>query len=132
MLHFQNLIIDPEKRFPEFDGGASLPPTCSYFCIPEENPAAMTKRTIDLGNTLVTPGALEALQESGERPWKFLRRHARCDWGEVVDEDWEANDLALDNGERLLSAYFTRLNRRIWVVTEADRSRTVVTLPEEY
>jgi len=92
----------------------------------------MTRRKVDLGNTLVTPGALAALEESGESPWKFLRRHAKGDWGEIVDADWEANDRALENGERLLSAYFTKLGCRIWVVSEADRSRTIVTLPEEY
>jgi len=92
----------------------------------------MTRNRIPLGNTTATPGALEALQESGESPWKFLRRHAKADWGEVCQTDWEANDQAIDNGERLLSVYFTAVGEKLWVLTEADRSATTVLLPAEY
>ena len=62
----------------------------------------------------------------------FLDRHARGDWGEVDAEDKQANQDALVHGERLLSAYRTSLDVRIWVITEADRSVTTILLPEEY
>ena len=85
-----------------------------------------------LGQTVATPGALEALSQAGQSPKEFLDRHARGDWGTVCGEDAEANDNALVDGERLLSAYVTSLGVRLWVITEADRSATTVLRPEEY
>jgi hypothetical protein len=85
-----------------------------------------------LGQLVATPGALRALQEAGQSPTDFLFRHVRGDWGEVCDEDKRLNDEALANGERLLSAYRTLRNVRIWAITEADRSSTCILLPEEY
>lgn len=85
-----------------------------------------------LGQLVATPGALEALQAAGQSPAEFLARHQIGDWGEVDAEDRRANDEALIQGERLLSAYRTATNTRLWVITEADRSSTCVLLPEEY
>ena len=88
--------------------------------------------TFPLGQTVATPGALAALQEAGQSPADFLARHVRGDWGEVCEEDKRLNDEALVNGERILSAYDTRLGTKLWVITEADRSSTCILLPEEY
>lgn len=85
-----------------------------------------------LGRILATPGALEALKESGETPDTFLRRHAKGDWGEVCEEDKLLNDEAVNDGTRILSAYRTKGNDRVWVITEADRSASTLLLPEEY
>jgi hypothetical protein len=85
-----------------------------------------------LGRLVATPGALVALERSGETAFAFFHRHEIGDWGEVPPEDRQANDQALVDGERLLSAYRTRLGTRLWVLTEADRSRTTILLPEEY
>jgi len=38
----------------------------------------------------------------------------------------------LEQGFRILSAYTTNAGDRIWVLTEADRSATILMLPEEY
>jgi hypothetical protein len=83
-----------------------------------------------LGRTLTTPGALEAVPQS--EMLQAMRRHARGDWGDLCDEDREANDLALKNGARLLSAYHTKTGTKFWIITEWDRSATTVLLPEEY
>lgn len=85
-----------------------------------------------LGKIVATPGALEALQNSGQSPHEFLERHVQGDWGEVCEEDNVLNDAAVKDGSRLLSAYRTTLNERIWVITEADRSATTCLLPSEY
>jgi hypothetical protein len=85
-----------------------------------------------LGRCVATPGALEALAQAGEAAWTYFNRHVRGDWGEVCEEDKHANDDALRNGERLLSAYRTSTGVKVWVITEADRSATTVLLPEEY
>ena len=61
------------------------------------------KPKFDLGQILATPGALEALQESGQPPHFFLARHGRGDWGEVCPRGQALNDQALVDGSRLLS-----------------------------
>jgi hypothetical protein len=84
-----------------------------------------------LGQILATPGALAALEESGQSPDIFLARHVRGDWGGVSAEDKCANDEALVSGERILSAYRTLKGEKLWIITEADRSATTILLPEE-
>jgi hypothetical protein len=83
-----------------------------------------------LGKTVATTGALVVL--SPEEPLVLLRRHASGDWGEVDTHDRRANDKALKDGTRLLSAYVSVSGERIWIITEADRSSTTIILPEEY
>jgi hypothetical protein len=60
-----------------------------------------------------------------------LRRHACGDWGDLCPEDTLANEEALRDGDRLLSAY-GQGELRFWIITEADRSVTTVLLPEDY
>jgi hypothetical protein len=95
------------------------------------------KPKFSLGRLLATPGALRALEESGQTPQFFLARHVRGDWGEVCQEDKMLNDQALVDGSRLLSAYRTLKNVRIWIITEAaddsgHRAATTALLPSEY
>ena len=86
-----------------------------------------------LGQTFITPGAEEALQIAGQTAIEFLRRHMSCDWGgELSDEDVQENELSLKEGFRLLSAYRTGKDQKLWIITEADRSATTVLLPSEY
>jgi hypothetical protein len=85
-----------------------------------------------LGKIVATPGALQALEEAGQSALDFVSRHARGDWGEVDAEDKRANEDALRDGDRILSAYRTKLGERVWVITEADRSSTTLLLPSEY
>ena len=85
-----------------------------------------------LGHVVATPAALEALAEAGQTPEFFLDKHVTGDWGEVCPQDKELNDQALVVGARVLSAYRTLHNVRLWIITEADRSSTCLLLPEEY
>jgi hypothetical protein len=89
-------------------------------------------RKFPLGRIVATPGALEAIAEAGQTPDFFLDKHVQGDWGEVDDDDKRANDEALVNGERLLSAYRTLKGERLWIITEADRSSSCLLKPEEY
>ena len=93
---------------------------------------ALQQAKFALGQLAATPGALEALKESGQTPSFFLECHAAGDWGEVGAEAWELNDQALIDGDRLLSAYRTLRGVKLWIITEADRSVTTILLPEEY
>jgi hypothetical protein len=89
-------------------------------------------RRFPLGKLLMTPGAIDALDQSGESALSFLRRHAAGDWGTVGGEDRKLNDEATINGSRILSAYLTTRGDRIWIISEADRSATTILLPDEY
>ena len=85
-----------------------------------------------LGRVVATPGALAALEESGEEASLFLRRHQSADWGDVSGDDAEANEEALQVALRIFSVYHTKLKQKLYVITEADRSSTCILLPEEY
>jgi hypothetical protein len=90
-----------------------------------------------LGRTLATPGALDALEQSGESPASFLRRHVSGDWGDLGDEDKALNDVAISDGSRVLSSYITKNGVKLWIITEAadeegTRTATTLLLPSEY
>ena len=84
------------------------------------------------GQVVATPGALAALEASGESLSDYLTRHLSGDWGDVDAEDARENELSLKRGWRLLSAYTLKSGTKIWVITEANRSSTCLLLPEEY
>jgi hypothetical protein len=86
----------------------------------------------DLGQLVATPGALAALEKTGQNAMEFLSRHVTGDWGELPKEDQDQNQLSLEQGFRLLSSYRTSSGDKIWVITEADRSHTTLLLPDEY
>jgi hypothetical protein len=90
-----------------------------------------------LGQIVATPGAMDALNDAGQSAAGFLHRHGRGDWGELCDEDRKANDDALIDGSRLLSAYRTSHGEKLWIITEANdesghRAATTILLPSEY
>ena len=88
------------------------------------------QRTFALGRLVSTPGARDAI--STDEMQAAVLRHARGDWGDVGQEDWEENEVALREGFRLFSVYHTEGGAKFWIITEADRSSTTVLLPEEY
>ena len=91
---------------------------------------AATKARVALGQIMATTGAVRELDE--EDRLIGLCRHQRGDWGNLDEEDREANEQALVEGSRLLSSYTARNGRRFWIITEWDRSVTTILLPEEY
>ena len=93
--------------------------------------ARMTPR-FELGRIVATPGALVSLSEAGQTPAQFLGRHINGDWGDVDDEDRQANEQSLLDDSRILSAYRLSTGERLWIITEADRSSTTLLLPSEY
>ena len=99
---------------------------------------ALKKPLFSPGKVVATPGALEALQQANQSVWVFLARHLAGDWGVVDAHDKAANDEALKDGSRLLSAYtLADGTTRIWLVTEAqddngNRAVTTALLPDEY
>ncbi len=95
----------------------------------------MTTALFPLGRIVATSGALAALGNAGVDPIELLVRHQSGDWGDLDDRDRLENERGVGQGMRLLSAYALGENgadRRVWVITEADRSCTCILLPEEY
>jgi hypothetical protein len=100
-------------------------------------PHLLVRPKFQLGQLLATPGALKAMEEAGQSPAFFLEKHMNGDWGEVCQEDKLANDQALLDGGRLLSAYKTLKGERLWIITEATddqgrRAASTLLLPSEY
>ena len=81
-----------------------------------------------LGKIVATPGALAL----GVDLNRYMHRHHCGDWGDLDDEDKQTNEEALEAGERLLSCYQVGGGKRIYIITERDRSSTCILLPEEY
>ncbi len=85
---------------------------------------------VDVGMLAITPRASTQIQE--DDLFNCFVRHLAGDWGEVDDEDRRANDMALETGRRILSAYTDRYGSCFWIITEADRSATTILLPGDY
>lgn len=61
----------------------------------------------------------------------YLNKHVIGDWAGMDSADIEENRFSIGKNLRLFTYYQTERGR-IWIITEADRSRTTVLLPEEY
>lgn len=88
----------------------------------------------ELGKIVMTNGIVRYLAEDVDRFWvlnKCLYRHRCGDWGDLDEDDKLLNDMAVEHGERILSAY-ELFGTKIWIITEWDRSVTTILLPEEY
>ena len=85
-----------------------------------------------LGRLVATPGALTLLRNAGEDLLpNLLERHQSGDWGDIPSEDARENEVSVRYGFRIISSYRIA-GERLWVITERDRSATMVLLPEEY
>ena len=86
-----------------------------------------------LGQIVATPGALSALGGEGISSDALLTRHVTGDWGELSEDDRRENELSIEEGLRILSAYkLPHTGVKLWIITEADRSVTTLLLPDEY
>jgi hypothetical protein len=88
---------------------------------------------IEIGNVLATGGVIDLLDRTGTNASDLIGLHRTGNWGVLPPADIDANEHALLNGGRLLSAYQVGDTAQIiWLITEADRSVTSMLLPEEY
>lgn len=92
----------------------------------------MTQPRFPPGQIVATPAALDALPSAEIQT--ALHRHLSGDWGDCSPADRDANDRALECGDRLFSVYLTHDEARntFWIITEADRSATTILLPTDY
>ena len=83
-----------------------------------------------LGQIVITPNALGKL--ASDEILNALDRHVQGDWGDLDKDDKLENDIALEKGFRLLSAYTGNDGLKFWIITEASRAVTTVLMPEDY
>ena len=81
------------------------------------------------GRIVITAKAAQQLSDADIT--SALRRHYRASWDGLSAHGKRPNERAWLNGCRLLSAYHTATGVRFWVITETDRSLTLL-LPEDY
>lgn len=84
-----------------------------------------------LGQCYATAGVVQVLQGAELDPMTLVQRHHGGDWGDLCAEDVQANEAAIREGYRVLSAY-TVAGQKVYVITEANRSVTTVLLASEY
>ena len=86
-----------------------------------------------LGKVVATPNALACLTNYSRMTEQLLLRHQSGDWGDVHEEDAEANVDAVNNSHRIISSYeINSSGQMIWIITEADRTVTTLLLPDDY
>jgi len=90
-----------------------------------------TSKFVKVGKMVSTPGALRLCQDNGVSPFDYISKHATGDWGNLCEDDIQANVDAIAYGGRVFSKYEIG-DDAIYVITEADRSSTCVLLPSEY
>lgn len=87
-----------------------------------------------LGQVVMTRGIANELEDNTEFA-KFvtasLKRHSTGDWGELGEEDKQANEYALEHEDRIFSSY-VKDDWKIYIITEWDRSYTTILFPSEY
>jgi hypothetical protein len=91
---------------------------------------AASNAAFPLGQTVITAHARDVLHPADVPT--AMSRHASGDWGDMCDADWKENELSLVQGFQVLSVYRDRNGVKFWIITEADRSATIVLLPEDY
>jgi hypothetical protein len=92
-------------------------------------------KKFNLGQLVMTKGVNDMMtnnEEFASHVRLSIIRHMAGDWGDVSDEDRVENELALQEGDRLFSAYLKEGQPKLWVITEWDRSVTTALFPDEY
>lgn len=84
-----------------------------------------------LGDIYATSAVIRWVSSQGLTLYPWIRRHHCGDWGDLDKEDKQANEDALAHGGRIFSSYLTG-DRKIYAITEADRSMTTILFAEEY
>jgi hypothetical protein len=90
----------------------------------------MKRALFAIGAIVAIPGAVRTIEAYKINWLALLHRHVVGDWGDLTEADKKENDLSVQRGFRILSAY-GRGERKLWFITEADRSVTTILRPDE-
>lgn len=88
----------------------------------------------ELGRIFISSGVhagVEDKEYTMDDIMKLITKHAHGDWGDLSEDDKKINELAIENGDRILSSHNLK-GEKVWIITEADRSQTTVLYPDEY
>lgn len=90
------------------------------------------------GQICITHGALDVFSQPRPREQTLetlLMRHVSGDFGDVDEADRRANEIAMTDGNMILSSYRLDAETTIWIISDpaddAGRRVTTVLLPEE-
>ena len=78
------------------------------------------------------PRAIDVLSQDNMTPLDLIKKHVSGDYGQLCAEDAQANNEAIQNGDRILSVYHTSKGEKLYVITEWDCSATTVLMASEY
>lgn len=84
-----------------------------------------------LGRCVATQVAASYLSECSIKPESLISRHICGDWGDITEEDSQANEAAIKDGGRILSAY-NICGQMVWVYTNQSIRQTSVILAGEW
>jgi hypothetical protein len=137
VLGVESNYTNGRARLYVLDTGVGAVPLASDFPVSASSyePAEIPTGLFPLGTVVATPGAIERMECHGMNSAALLARHVTGDWGDIHPDDRGLNEEALRCGNRLLSVYDedkTGEDSRIWIITEADRSATMILRPEDY
>lgn len=93
-----------------------------------------------IGQVLFTLSAWREIKLYEANILALLQRHVSGDWSDITPEEGEENRQAIKKGESVFSSYIIAthtigtfaVNTKVWIITEGDRSKTMILLPEEY
>lgn len=88
-----------------------------------------------MGELVITRGIFDAMDKSDN--FRKGLDFAILDfkngvWGDTCAEDAALNNEAVKSGNDRIFAVYHADGRKIWIITEADRSRSTILFPFEY
>jgi len=94
-----------------------------------------TEFKFEIGHIAVSDRVLHMMQDSegfDDFVWESFARHFICDWGDLPSDEKELNDENLEAGGQLFSQYKHSEYGELGILTEEDRSKTVVGFADEW
>lgn len=102
----------------------------------------ISKTSFQTGTVLHTSTVIQIAKENPVFAlflMQSINRHKNNDWGDCCEEDWNSNDSAIIENNRIISVYHLpqdlkklHRNEKIWIITEGDRTYTTILFPAEY
>jgi len=90
-------------------------------------------KLFELGKITMTPSAISIIASYKVAIGDLLDRHEKGDYGEVSEQDWHENTLALlpESVERIMSVYNVGTDK-LWVITDPDRKITTLLTEDDF
>ncbi|MDI1232399.1 MAG: hypothetical protein PSV18_14995 [Methylobacter sp.] len=90
-------------------------------------------KLFELGKITMTPSAISIIASYKVAIGDLLDRHEKGDYGEISEQDWHENTLALlpESVERIMSVYNIG-TEKLWVITDPDRKVTTLLTEDDF